>query len=488
MRSKAHAATIRHRRFLAVLVAVGAAVLIGPATASAAETTQTFRVPITVKGYEVLQDTRFQVPAPTGPGFVTKMETDIVDASGNPVPISRLMLHHIVFVNGLKSDPTCGNNLVGWDGRPTGFLRERFFAAGEERAKMSMPAGYGYQLNPNQQFWGLLFMVMNHKGFTDSAFVEYKITVDDNPNLTPVTPYWMDVNNCHVDPVYNLPGMGKSGATSNRYMDFAMPQDGRIVAGIGHVHGGAHKLSLTQPGCGDRQIADSLPTWGGTDHPFYNVKPILHEPGPVHMTAFHNPTGIPINAGEVVRLNSLYDDSRPHTRVMGISSIYVAHTGNNVPANCGPLTENLVLGSPTAGRSGPPPQFTVPLTGLNRNGEAVTINAPPGKLAKLGGGSTIGVGDRFFTKPNVQIFPGKGLIWKFQGNELHNVTLANGPAGFASDNLDASREFYAKFPRKGTYRLFCSLHPVQMHQRVVVKKKQKRKKAKPGVPRIGYGL
>lgn len=66
------------------------------------------------------------------------METDIVDADGTPVPINRLMLHHIVFINVAKPDNTC-QSVTGWDSRPGGFLRERFYAAGEERAKMSLP-------------------------------------------------------------------------------------------------------------------------------------------------------------------------------------------------------------------------------------------------------------------------------------------------------------------------------------------------------------
>ena len=156
-------------------------------------------------------------------------------------------------------------------------------------------------------------MVMNHRGVTDNAFVQYTMTVDTSGTATPVKPYWMDINDCHVDPFYNVPGMGKPGTTQNMTKDVTITEPGRIVAGIGHVHGGARKLTLTEPGCGNRQVAESLPTWGNADHPFYNVRPILHEPGPVNMTAFRSQQGIPVNDGEVVRLNSIYDNSKPHT-------------------------------------------------------------------------------------------------------------------------------------------------------------------------------
>ena len=66
------------------------------------------------------QDLKFPVPAPPGGGYITKMETDIVDAAtGDPVPISRLMLHHIVFASIGKPDSTChGQGFLGFDSRP----------------------------------------------------------------------------------------------------------------------------------------------------------------------------------------------------------------------------------------------------------------------------------------------------------------------------------------------------------------------------------
>lgn len=484
--------TRRFRRRLApaVLLAVAGALLAGPGTASAAaphcidsapgEQKCTYRVPITVAPYEVLQTTSAltnQNTAPQFDGMVTKMETDIVDADGSPVPISRLMLHHIVFLNVAKSDKTCSST-IGWDSRPSGLMRERFFAAGEERAKMSLPEGYGYDINSSNA-WVMLYMVMNHRQATDSAYVEYTATVKtDTTGMTPVEPYWMDINDCHVDPYYNVPGTGGPGSLDVVTRDVTIQTSGRIVAGIGHVHGGAKGLTISEPSCGNRQIAVSNPTWGDAGHPFYNVRPILHEPGPVNMTAFQTQQGIPVRQGEVVRLNSIYDNSRPHTRVIGIETIYVA-PDPGVTQACGPLpTDQVDLGADTPGRKDTP-EFKVPLTGLDAAGNAYTITEKPKKPKWLPGGSTITVRDRWFSKPTVEVYRRKGLNFQFSGNELHNLTLANGPIGIASDNLDGDRRFYAKFDRPGTYNFFCSLHPVQMHERVVVKKKKgKGKKGK----------
>jgi plastocyanin len=331
------------------------------------------------------------------------------------------------------------------------------------------------------------------------------VTVDSS-SLTAVKPYWLDVRDCRADPIYNVPSVAKakkakkgkkghhavdakkhkkqkkhkkkrrkaSTPVTDETRDYTFPESGHLIAGAGHVHGGAIKETLTQPNCGNRQVAESDPTWGPPDHPFYNVRPILHEPGPINMSAFGSTTGLPIHAGETIRLNSIYDNSAPHVRVMGIMVVYLAPDAS-VTEDCGPVPNWTVLKTDQPGRTGPIP-FTIPLTGLDANGQATPIDAPPGSLQKASSGTVIPVGDRFFGAPNLRVKRGAFLTWQFNGSELHNVTLANGPLGIGTDNLDAGRTFTQKFDRPGTYRFFCALHPVQMQERVVVTGKKKQKK------------
>jgi plastocyanin len=459
-------------------VAVGMLALVAPPGASAAETTYTLEVPTgQIAGYEVKQDINIGIPKPPGGGWITKMETDIVDATtGDPVPISRLMLHHIVFLDALKQDSTC-DDFTSFDSRTTfGLGPRRFYAAGEERAKLALPPGYGYRMNPGD-LWAMTFMVMNHRAVPDNALIQYKVTVETDPQ-TPVTPYWLDVNDCRADPIYNVPGTKGKGSTSTATRDYTIPTAGRIIGGAGHVHGGARSLSITKPDCGNAQIAESVPTWGRADHPFYNVRPILHEPGPINMSAFQSQTGIPVSAGERIRLNSMYDNSLPHVRVMGIFVIYIANDPG-VTQPCGALPGDVqTFKTDQPGRPGPIP-FKIPLTGLDPGGNAVTIKKPGGYLKRVRSGTVTQVRDRFFGRRNIEIKRGASLTWQFSGNELHNLTLANGPVGIGTDNLDQNRTFTKRFGRPGTYRFFCALHPVQMSQRVVVKgKKKKAKKRK----------
>lgn len=512
-----------------VLLAIGAAVaLLSPAAAPAAagsscdggtpvgptKTLYKCNIPTgTIGGYEVRQ---WYDLAPTPPqnGFITHMETDIVDEGTNaPVPISRLMLHHIVFLNLNREDSTCaGQGYLGFDGRKDFNTRapQRFYAAGEERAKFSMPPGYGYSTNQDDT-WGVVAMVMNHRSTPDHALIHYEVTVDSSP-LTAVKPYWLDVRDCRADPIYNVPSAaqkakkaktkkekkGRSAVAAKKHKkgkkknkkrkkpavrptftetrDYTFPESGRLIGGAGHVHGGAIGLKLTEPNCGNREVAESTPTWGLPDHPFYNVRPILHEPGPINMSAFGSTTGLPVDAGETIRLNSTYDNSLPHVRVMGIMVVYLA-PDSSVTQPCGPVPNWDVLKTNQPGRSGPIP-FKIPLTGIDANGQATTIDAPPGPIQKAGVNTVVPVGDRFFGAPNLRVKQGSWITWQFNGQELHNVTLANGPLGIGTDNLDEGRTFTEKLSRPGTYRFFCALHPVQMQERVIVTPKKKKHKKK----------
>jgi hypothetical protein len=434
--------------------------------------------PVTVGPFQVLvKEAVFDIPKPDIDGHVTSMNVDVVDADGRRVPIRRLMLHHIVFLNlgksiGEKRDPTCGAGFETWDTTslfPN--MAERFYGAGEERAKMELPEGYGYPIS-REDNWLMIFMFMNHRSVTDSAYIEYNVTVDTRQDLTPVEPYWLDVGQCGTDPIYNVPGGRSRGSVDTRRKVLVMPKAGRLVAAGGHVHGGGEALALRRPDCRNDEIYTSRPIWGGKNHPFYKVRPVLHEPGPIHMTSFHSASGAPLAAGEKVVLESRYDASRPHTRVMGIMVVFVAPDAS-VTTRCGPVPDDFDELKKPKGRTKPPP-FTVPIVG-RRGGKAVNIDAPPGRRVELGGGGTVDVGDLFFRRPNVAVRAGGTLTWRFQGPTVHNVTLANGPRGFASPNLSGGRTFSKKLRIPGTYRLFCAIHPVDMTATVRVEPRKRRR-------------
>jgi plastocyanin len=456
--------------------------LLSAGPASAEVKTETFRYgPITVNGYEVKQsDLAVGIGHPKVNGHIVGMDVDIVDADGTKVPIQRLMLHHIVFSNagaqfGDKRDATC-NTFTQLDSRSQlPALAERFYAAGEERAVMKLPPGLGYPVKPDDQ-WVLTWMLMNHRRTKDTAFIEYRVTYDTDPAIQDAKPIWLDVENCKLDPVFDVPGGGAAGGTFSKSTEWTVPEDGRIVAGGGHVHGGGKSLVVSQPDCGNRTLYASTPTWGNPDHPFYNVRPILHEPGPINMSGFNSAQGFAVKRGERVRLTANYDAALPHTRVMGISLMYLAPPDPARPGNCAPLPGDVTTYKTDQPGRTVTPRFRVPIIGI-RNGRAVEIRKAPGSTTVMRRGGTIDVRDFFFKKPNIVIPQGSTLKWRFDSPTLHNVTLANGPEGFSSPHLSDRRIYRKKLTRPGTYQLFCGLHPVQMTETIkVVKKTRKRAK------------
>ncbi len=435
--------------------------------------------PIEIGPYAVhREEVTYGVPAPEIDGHLTAISADVVDAKGRPVPIQRTMLHHIVLANtgarlGERRDATC-DRFTLFDGeRMLPRLGERFYAAGEERARLDLPPGYGYRIRSGDQ-WAMSLMLMNHRNRTDKVWVEYRVRVDTNPDLRSVDPWWLDVENCRLDPIYDVPGNGRRGSLHRRSADFVAPTSGRLVFGGAHLHGGGRALTLRSVSCDNRVLYDSRPLWGAADHPFYRVRPVLHEPGPVSMGHFSSSAGIPVAKGERLRLTSTYDGELPHVRAMGIMIVAFA-PDPAVSDGCAPLPGDVRAFQPsaTSGRTRTPrttiPLNYLPVEQLGTGRTARRISRPPGRSVVLPRDGEIDVGTNFFSPANVEVPRGRTLRWRFTDPVLHNVTVAQGPRGFSSYDLDDQRVYTKRLDKPGTYRLFCGLHPTSMIQTVTVR-------------------
>jgi plastocyanin len=231
-------------------------------------------------------------------------------------------------------------------------------------------------------------------------------------------------------------------STFTRSAAFTMPESGRIVAAGGHLHGGGLRLDLRDESCGTR-LFTSEPTWG-----LPLVQPVVHEPGPKHMTEVSTADGIPVAAGDRLRLDAVYDDSRPHTRVMGIMLVFLAP---GPVARCAPAP---TLPADPLSHPSAPPRVTIPL-----------FKQPAGPLRSVLGSR---VGDFSYSAPRVLLRRGATFRWRFAGPSRHDVTLASGPVGFSSPSV-ATGSFSFRFTKPGVYRLYCSLHPTAMTQVVTVR-------------------
>jgi len=163
------------------------------------------------------------------------------------------------------------------------------------------------------------------------------------------------------------------------------------------------------------------------------------------MTGFADPAGRPVRSGDTVRLTATYDDTRPHVRVMGIMIMYLAP---------GPVSSCTAYSS------------TTPAPSTAERVSIELLKRPTGPLRRDIRGTW--VGDYAFGAQRVSLRRGASFTWHFRGGVDHDVTLATGPAGFASPSM-RNGNFTYRFTRPGTYRLFCSLHPARMTQLVIVR-------------------
>jgi plastocyanin len=76
----------------------------------------------------------------------------------------------------------------------------------------------------------------------------------------------------------------------------------------------------------------------------------------------------------------------------------------------------------------------------------------------------IDIGDRGYRPRHVEIPAGSSLTWRVKGSTEHNVRFANGPRLINTVSLHNGETASRHFPVPGRYELFCSLHPVTMHQ------------------------
>lgn len=80
------------------------------------------------------------------------------------------------------------------------------------------------------------------------------------------------------------------------------------------------------------------------------------------------------------------------------------------------------------------------------------------------------VGDSFYSPSSISIKRNDSVRFRWNGtSRRHNVTVRSGPARFSSATRRGSYSFTRKFTSKGTYKLYCTLHPNTMKATVRVR-------------------
>jgi plastocyanin len=89
---------------------------------------------------------------------------------------------------------------------------------------------------------------------------------------------------------------------------------------------------------------------------------------------------------------------------------------------------------------------------------AATHKKPPVKVTHLS--------DDFFNKGKLAIKKGTIVNWKWKTEDDHTVTEINGKF---SSHETRKGNFKHTFKKKGTFRVYCVVHPTVMRQKIVVK-------------------
>ncbi len=75
-----------------------------------------------------------------------------------------------------------------------------------------------------------------------------------------------------------------------------------------------------------------------------------------------------------------------------------------------------------------------------------------------GAATTVRVDDDVFRPGSLTIRAGTTVVWRWVGDNPHNVTVTRGPVKFRSDTKRSGR-YSKRMRRGGRYRIVCTIHP-----------------------------
>jgi hypothetical protein len=306
----------------------------------------------------------------------TRGATDSNYANGAVANLNRdMMLHHFVVINPNRTDAVCPTGLEGQ-------LGERFFAAGNERTHMHLPAPFGYQNTATN--WRLIPHIVNRSTSSyQSVSIQVTYRYRTDSAALGANPLWLDIDGCG-DSEYTAP-VGYSDTHDPRQnADFGTTGwvstvSGRMIAIAGHLHdvdilsaapctphcaaeGGGIAVSAelvgaspdyygpvppNNPPPADLTGATLCRSEGNYGTPFAGTRwqghldtmtqcgvfsdlPAGHQPEPYPSGGTYPSTGVPFSAGQVIKLHSEYQNGtgQEQTDVMGIMMAwYVPQSG-----------------------------------------------------------------------------------------------------------------------------------------------------------------
>ena len=99
---------------------------------------------------------------------------------------------------------------------------------------------------------------------------------------------------------------------------------------------------------------------------------------------------------------------------------------------------------------------------------ATLLSAGPALSAR----KTVEVDDNYFVHPGdtptVKVDRYDRVVWEWEGDNPHNVTVTRGPVAFHSDT-QSSGSYRKRVTRRGTYKIVCTIHRPTMRMTLRVR-------------------
>jgi plastocyanin len=81
---------------------------------------------------------------------------------------------------------------------------------------------------------------------------------------------------------------------------------------------------------------------------------------------------------------------------------------------------------------------------------------------------TVAIKDDFFSPKKLTISKGSKVKWVWKGKEGHNVFVNTGPSKFSFGTRKTGTKTHT-FKKRGTYKIFCTIHAPDMQMTIKVK-------------------
>lgn len=266
------------------------------------------------------------MPKPEENGYVVGLVPNLTLANGRVPPTDVLHLHHGVWLSTAGADTTS-----------PGLPYQRFFATGEEKTQLHLPAPYGYPVSSSDK-WILNYMIHNLTERKYRVYIDYEVDFVplNSPlgqTLRPVRPVWMDIRNGEAYPVFNtLKGSGTNGtytypdqdpgaySATKQLDEWSVDRPGTLVWAAGHLHPGGlyDTLEMTRSGARvETQAGQPAPTPGvqpGSVRLFRSTAHYYDPRGPISwdlaMGATMPDWRVAVKPGDTLRVSTTYDSKR----------------------------------------------------------------------------------------------------------------------------------------------------------------------------------